>query len=174
MRTFRTFIAVLLALSVMFLPRAASMAAPAPQAAAQTAVVDCDHHQHGHASHQKSPPANDHCLALVNCGLCCVTLTGVGVVLRLPTKPSGKPVPDAVIVRTRVDMGPDGMADMVSPVALVHSEKPGVYALKTDLPMAGRYLVSIAAKVQGEPETVVGKVIIKAVKYPFSSRSRRH
>ena len=88
----------------------------------------------------------------------------VVVALRLTHKPSGKPVPDAVIVRTRVDMGPDGMADMVSPVALVHSEKPGVYALKTDLPMAGRYLVSIAAKVQGEPETVVGKVIIKAVK----------
>lgn len=88
----------------------------------------------------------------------------VVVALRLIHKPSGKPVPDAVIVRTRVDMGPDGMADMESPVALVPSEQPGVYALKTDLPMAGRYLVSIAAKVQGEPETVVGKVIIKAVK----------
>ena len=88
----------------------------------------------------------------------------VVVALRLTHKPSGKPVPDAVIVRTRVDMGPDGMADMVSPVVLVPSEQPGVYALKTDLPMAGRYLVSIAAKVQGEPETVVGKVIIKAVK----------
>jgi len=88
----------------------------------------------------------------------------VVVALRLTHKPSGRPVSDAVIVRTRVDMGPDGMADMVSPVALVHSEHPGVYALKTDLPMAGRYLVSIAAKVQGEPETVVSKVIIKAVK----------
>ena len=40
---------------------------------------------------------------------------------------------------------------------------PGVYAFKTDLPMAGRYQLSIAAKVQGEPETVVGKVIFKAV-----------
>ena len=88
----------------------------------------------------------------------------VVVALRLTHKPSGKPVPDAVIVRTRVDMGPDGMADMVSSVVLVPSEQPGIYALKTDLPMAGRYLVSIAAKVQGEPETVVGKVIIKAVK----------
>jgi hypothetical protein len=88
----------------------------------------------------------------------------VVVALRLVHKPSGKPVSGAVIVRTRVDMGPDNMADMVSPVALVPSEQPGVYALKTDLPMAGRYLVSIAAKVQGEAETVVGKVIIKAVK----------
>ena len=88
----------------------------------------------------------------------------VVVAVRLTHKLSGKPVSDAVIVRTRVDMGPDGMADMVSPVVLVHSGQPGVYALKTDLPMAGRYLVSIAAKVQGEPETVVSKVIIKAVK----------
>jgi len=88
----------------------------------------------------------------------------VVVAVRLTHKPSGKPVPDAVIVRTRVDMGPDNMADMVSPVAAVPSKEPGVYAFKTDLPMAGRYLLSVAAKVQGEPETVVGKVILKAVK----------
>jgi hypothetical protein len=88
----------------------------------------------------------------------------VVVTLRLVHKPTGKPVREAVIIRTRVDMAPDGMADMVSPVALLPSKEPGVYALKTDLPMAGRYLVSIAAKVQGEPETVVGKVIVKAVK----------
>ena len=88
----------------------------------------------------------------------------VVVAVRLTHKPSGKPVGDAVIIRTRVDMGPDNMADMVSPVAAVPSNEPGVYAFKTDLPMAGRYMFSIAAKVQGEPETVVGKVILKAVK----------
>jgi len=88
----------------------------------------------------------------------------VVVAVRLTHKPTGKPVVDAVIVRTRVDMGPDNMADMVSPVAAVPSNEPGVYAFKTDLPMAGRYLLSVAVKVQGEPETVVGKVILKAVK----------
>jgi YtkA-like len=88
----------------------------------------------------------------------------VVVALRLRHKPSGKPVADAVIVRTRVDMAPDGMADMVSPVAPLPASEPGVYSFKTDLPMAGRYLVSVAAKVQGEPETVVGKVIVKAIK----------
>ena len=30
--------------------------------------------------------------------------------------------------------------------------------------MAGNYLFSIAAKVQGEPETVTGKVVLKVVK----------
>lgn len=86
------------------------------------------------------------------------------VAVRLLHKPSGKPVSDAVIVRSRVDMAPDGMADMESPVAQVPAEEPGLYAFKTDLPMPGRYLLSVAVKVQGEPETVVGKVIVKAVK----------
>src|SRR3974390_3653587 len=88
----------------------------------------------------------------------------VVVAVRLMQKQTGKAVADAVIVRTRVDMGPDNMADMVSPVAAVPSNEPGVYAFKTDLPMAGRYMLSVAAKVQGEPETLVGKVILKAVK----------
>jgi YtkA-like len=88
----------------------------------------------------------------------------VVVAVRLVHKPTGKPVADAVIVRTRVDMAPDGMADMASPVAALPGSEPGIYAFKTDLPMAGRYLLSVAAKVQGEPETVVGKIVLKAVK----------
>jgi len=86
------------------------------------------------------------------------------VAVRLVHKPSGKPVPDAVIIRTRVDMAPDGMADMESPVSPVPTKESGVYAFKTDLSMAGRYLLSLAAKVQGESETIVGKVIIRATK----------
>jgi len=88
----------------------------------------------------------------------------VVIAFRLLHKPTGKPVPDAVIARTRVDMAPDNMADMASPVTVVPGSEPGVYSFKTDLPMAGRYLLSVAVKVQGEPETVVGKVIFKAVK----------
>jgi len=88
----------------------------------------------------------------------------VTVAVRLLHKPSGKPVPDAVIVRTRVDMAPDGMAGMESPVSAVPASDPGVYAFKTDLSMPGRWLLTLAVKVQGEPETVVGKVIFKAVK----------
>ncbi|RAI33478.1 FixH family protein [Rhodoplanes serenus] len=88
----------------------------------------------------------------------------VVVTLRLVHKPTGKPVSDAVIFRTRIDMGPDGMADMVSPVEAVPSKEPGTYAFKTDLPMAGRYQFLLAAKVQGEPDTVQSKVILKATK----------
>jgi hypothetical protein len=89
---------------------------------------------------------------------------GVTVALRLVHKPTGKPVADAVIIRTRVDMAPDGMAEMTSPVSPLPADEPGVYAFKTDMPMPGRYQISVAAKIQGEPETVVGKVVVKAIK----------
>jgi hypothetical protein len=88
----------------------------------------------------------------------------VTVAVRLVHKPTGKPVSDAVIFRKRVDMAPDGMAEMESPVTPALSNEPGVYAFKTDMPMAGRYLLSLEAKIQGEQETVTGKVIIKATK----------
>jgi len=86
------------------------------------------------------------------------------VAVRLVHKATKKPVPGAVIIRTRVDMAPDNMAEMTSPVSPAPASEPGVYAFKTDLPMEGRYQLSLAAKVQGEPETIVGKVIIKATK----------
>src|SRR6516162_11155487 len=80
------------------------------------------------------------------------------VSVRLKHKPTGKPVTDAVIVQTRMDMSPDAMAEMASPITQVSGAEPGVYSFKTDLSMQGRWLLSIAAKVQGEPETVLGKI----------------
>ena len=86
------------------------------------------------------------------------------VAVRLKHKATGKPVTDAVIVQTRIDMAPDGMPTMASPLTPVSSNEPGVYAFKTELSMAGRWLLSIAAKVQGEPETVVGKITFRATR----------
>jgi YtkA-like len=88
----------------------------------------------------------------------------VVVSVRLKHKSTGKPVGDAVIVQSRIDMAPEGMAEMASPIEPVPSSEPGVYSFKTDLSMAGRWLLSLAAKVQGEPETVVGKVTIRAIR----------
>ena len=56
----------------------------------------------------------------------------VVVAVRLKHKATGKPVTDAVIVQTRIDMAPDGMGDMASPLTPVPSNEPGVYAFKTD------------------------------------------
>src|SRR6266849_3594110 len=86
----------------------------------------------------------------------------VVVAVRLKHKATGKPVTDAVIAQTRIDMGPEGMAEMASPLTPVSSTEPGVYAFKTELSMPGRWLLSIAAKVQGEPETGVGKITSQA------------
>ena len=88
----------------------------------------------------------------------------VTLAVRLINKQTGKQVPDAVIFKTRVDMAPDGMAEMESAVAPLPSKEPGVYAFRTDLPMPGRYQVTLSAKVQGEAETVTGKVIVTATK----------
>jgi len=88
----------------------------------------------------------------------------VMLAVRLTNKRTGKPVADAVVFKTRVDMAPDGMAEMESAVAPLPSKEPGVYAFKTDLPMAGRYQVTMSVKVQGEPETVTGKVVVTATK----------
>ena len=86
------------------------------------------------------------------------------VSVRLKHKATGKPVTDAVIVQTRIDMSPDAMGEMASPLTAVPSNEPGVYSFKTDLSMQGRWLLSIAARVQGEPETVVGKITFRATR----------
>ena len=86
----------------------------------------------------------------------------VTVAVRLVNKKTGKAVPDAVIIRTRMDMAPEGMGEMTSPVKPLPSTEPGVYAFKTSLVMAGRWQFTVAAKVQGEPDTVTGVVIVRA------------
>jgi hypothetical protein len=86
------------------------------------------------------------------------------VSVRLKHKATDKPIADAVIVQTRIDMAPDAMGEMASPITAVPSNEPGVYSFKTDISMEGRWLLSIAAKVQGEPETVVGKIIFRATR----------
>jgi YtkA-like len=88
----------------------------------------------------------------------------VVVSVRLKHKATGKPVTDAVIVQTRIDMSPDAMGEMASPLTPVPNNEPGVYSFKTDLSMQGRWLLSIAAKVQGEPETIIGKITFRATR----------
>ena len=75
------------------------------------------------------------------------------VAVRLVDKRSGKPVPDAVIIAKRVDMAPDGMAEMSEPIEQLPSTEPGVYRFKAALVMAGGWRLSLGAKVQGETGT---------------------
>ncbi|CAN7433329.1 FixH family protein [Rhizobium leguminosarum] len=87
---------------------------------------------------------------------------GSPVSVRLIDKRTGKPVPDAVIFTTRMDMAPEGMEMMTTPVEAASSTEPGVYAFKSDFTMAGGWRFKLAAKVQGEPDTVEGEVVLKA------------
>ena len=84
--------------------------------------------------------------------------------VRLVHKPDGKPVPDAVIFATRLDMAPDGMQEMATKVAPMSSTEPGVYKFKATLSMAGRWQLSLGAKVQGESGTVENKIVLTAQK----------
>ncbi|CAN7622254.1 FixH family protein [Agrobacterium genomosp. 3] len=84
------------------------------------------------------------------------------VSVRLVDKRTGKPVPDAVIFTTRMDMAPEGMEMMTTPVEAATSTEPGVYAFKSDFSMAGGWRFKLAAKIQGEPDTVEGEVVLKA------------
>jgi len=87
---------------------------------------------------------------------------GVVVTVRLVHKPTGKPVSDAVIFSPRIDMSPEGMATMAAPLTPVAGGEPGTYSFKTDLVMAGGWLLSLSDKVQGEPETVQCKITFRA------------
>lgn len=84
------------------------------------------------------------------------------VAVRLINKKTGKPVPDAVIFASRLDMTPEGMQEMATKVTPMPDAEPGIYRFKANVSMAGGWQLSLAAKVQGESETVEGKLVIKA------------
>jgi hypothetical protein len=86
------------------------------------------------------------------------------IVVRLINKTTGKPVPDAVIFATRLDMAPDGMAEMMTKVTPMPGSEPGTYRFKANITMAGGWQLSLGAKVQGETGTVESKLVIRAEK----------
>lgn len=87
---------------------------------------------------------------------------GVVVTVRLIDRRTGKPVPEAVIFASRIDMEPDGMATMSSKLEPLPSPEPGSYSFRTNLIMEGGWRLSLAAKVQGEDGTVESRLILKA------------
>jgi hypothetical protein len=85
------------------------------------------------------------------------------VAVRLVNKRTGKAVPDAVIAAKRIDMAPDGMADMAGRIEQLPSTEPGVYRFKANLSMQGSWQLALAAKVQGENGTVESKLVLKVL-----------
>lgn len=88
--------------------------------------------------------------------------SGAVIELLLTDLRNGQPIADAVIYATRMDMAPDGMATMTSPVTATPADGPGRYRFVTDLTMAGGWRFSVAAKIQGEPETIKAEIELRA------------
>ena len=86
------------------------------------------------------------------------------IAVRLMNIKTGKTVPGAAIFATRLDMAPDGMQEMVTKLTPMPGTEPGTYRFKANLSMAGRWQLSLGAKVQGETGTVEDKFVITAQK----------
>lgn len=80
------------------------------------------------------------------------------IAVRLIHTPTKKPVTDAIIVQSRLEMPMQGMAPMVGKVAPKGADGQGVYSFVADLSMQGQWTLNLAAKVQGESGTVTGAV----------------
>jgi hypothetical protein len=90
----------------------------------------------------------------------------VTLAVRLVHVPTGKPVTEAVIFRTRLDMSPEAMGDMSETLTPVASSEPGVWRYSTKLSMAGDWTVTVQAKVPGEAETVRASAIVTGFEQP--------
>ena len=86
------------------------------------------------------------------------------VVVRIIHTPDGKLVNDAVIYETKLDMAPDGMASMTAPVKALPSAEPGLYRFEAGPEMAGKWGLTIGARVQGEQQPVRGTVVVPVQK----------
>ena len=84
--------------------------------------------------------------------------------VRLVNKLTKKPVTNAIIVDTRIEMAPDEGHQMSSAIAPLPSPQPGVFAFKAPLTMEGRWVMFLAAKVPGEPGPVQGKIIFRTAR----------
>lgn len=85
------------------------------------------------------------------------------IAVRLVNKATRKPVTGAALVRTRFLMAHDGGAEMDSTFEALPSPEPGVFAFRAPLTMAGKWSLSIAAKVPGESEAVAGKLAFRVI-----------
>lgn len=76
----------------------------------------------------------------------------------------GKPVPGAIIIQSRADMGPINMAAMTAPIKTLGEKPPGTYSFEVSngpvWKKSDNWALSFSAKVQSEPQTVTGSVIV--------------
>ncbi|MDH7794958.1 MULTISPECIES: efflux RND transporter periplasmic adaptor subunit [unclassified Beijerinckia] len=94
------------------------------------------------------------------------------VAVRLIDKRSGQPVSGAEIVARRMDMEPDGMAEMTTSLDILPVSEPGLYRFKTNLTMGGRWRLSLTANVPGESGVLQSSLVVKAVSAPVPAQGK--
>ena len=77
----------------------------------------------------------------------------------------GKPVTGAIIIQSRADMSPMGMASMRAPIKPLGEKPPGTYSFEiANGPLWKKpddWAITLGAKVQGVAQTVTGTVTVK-------------
>ena len=77
----------------------------------------------------------------------------------------GKPVVGAIIIQSRADMGPIGMAGMTAPIKPLGEQPPGTFRFEVEngsvWQKPDNWSLTFSAKVQGVPQTVTGSVTVK-------------
>lgn len=86
------------------------------------------------------------------------------VSVRLVRAKDSKAVTDAVVFEAKADMAPMGMPTMTAPTKTLPPKQPGVYQVEVEPGMTGTWALNLAAKVQGEAETVRGTITAELTK----------
>ncbi len=86
------------------------------------------------------------------------------ITVRLVHVPDGKPIPGAIIIQTKLDMGPEGMASMTAPAKASAAPEAGIYQVEAEPEMGGNWALHVSAKVQGERDTVSGTIAVAVPK----------
>lgn len=76
--------------------------------------------------------------------------------------PDGKTVRDATVAKLRLDMAPDDMAAMDTPLRPDPGAEPGTFGYRADLSMAGQWALHISGTVPGHSQAVEDSVIFTA------------
>jgi hypothetical protein len=84
--------------------------------------------------------------------------------VKLVHVPDGKPVPGAIIIQTKLDMAPQGMASMTAAAKASSTADAGVYQIEATPEMAGDWALTLSAKVQGERETISDTITVPIAK----------
>lgn len=77
--------------------------------------------------------------------------------------PNGAPVDGVEIIEARLDMAPEGMAAMDTPLTVEQTGEKGTFSYRADFTMAGRWALHLKARFPGQSEVVADEVILTAI-----------